>query len=149
NQVNRLILHSNMLEYVVFDWSEGINVETGRKQITKEITETSGVISSSLYDALVEKGDNPLLGNKMSEIFGWQVDFFSLYKGDSFKVIYEQEFVDGEPYGVGKVIAAEFTHKSEKYDAFFYETEDRAGYFNKDGKGVQKALLKAPFTYSQ
>ena len=35
------------------------------------------------------------------------------------------------------------------FDAFFYETNDRAGYFDSAGKGVQKALLKAPFTYSQ
>ena len=149
NKANRLILHNNMLDYVVFDWSDGISVENGRKEITKEITETSGIISSSLYDALVDNGDNPLLGNKLSEIFGWQVDFFTLYKNDSFKVIFEQEYVDGEPYGVGNILAAEFTHKGETYDAFFFETEDRAGYFDSKGNGVQKALLRVPFTYSQ
>ena len=148
-QVNRLILHNNLLEYVVFDWSDGVSVQTGRKEVTRQIAETSGSISSSLYEALLENGDNPLLGNKLSEIFGWQIDFFTLYKNDSYKVIYEQEFVDGEPYGVGKIIAAEFTHNGENYDAFFYETDDRAGYFDSEGKGVQKALLKAPFTYSQ
>lgn len=145
----RLILHSNVLDYVIFDWSDGVSVETGRKQITTQVTETSGIITSSLYETLLDNGDNPLLGNKLSEILGWQIDFFRLYKDDSYKVIYEQEYVDGEAFGVGKVLAAEFTHKGETYDAFFFETEDRAGYFDSRGNGVQKALLKAPFKYSQ
>jgi murein DD-endopeptidase MepM/ murein hydrolase activator NlpD len=149
NAVNRLILHDNVLEYVVFDWSEGVNVQKGRKAITTKVVETSGVITSSLYMSLLENNIDPLLGNRLSEIFGWQIDFFRIYENDSYKVIYEQQYVDGEPFGVGKVLAAEFNHRSEVYDAFFFETEDRAGYFDSEGKGVQKALLKAPFKYSQ
>lgn len=146
---HRLILHSNLLEYVILDWEDDISIEKGTKEVTIRITEASGVITSSLYETLQENGVNPLLGNKLSEIFGWQIDFFRLYKNDSFKVVYEQEFVDGQPYGVGKVIAAEFEHKGSAFDAYFFETEDRAGYFDSNGKGVQKALLKAPFLFSQ
>ena len=76
---------------MVFDWSDDIRVETGRKPITTQVTETSGIITSSLYETLLDNGDNPLLGNKLSEILGWQIDFFRLYKDDSYKVIYEQE----------------------------------------------------------
>ncbi len=149
NSVNKLILHNDLLNYVVFDLQDEVKVEKGRKEITSKITETSGVITSSLYEALLENNVDPLLGNKLSEIFGWQIDFFRIYENDSYKVIYEQQFVGDEPYGVGKILAAEFKHKNEVFDAFFYETNDRAGYFDSDGKGVQKALLKAPFTYSQ
>lgn len=147
--LNRLILHDDLLDYVVFDLENEIEVERGRKEITTKISETSGVISSSLYETLLENEVDPLLGNKLSEIFGWQIDFFRIYKNDSYKVIYEQKFVDGKPYGVGKILAAEFLHKNKIYEAFYYETDDRAGYFDRIGNGVQKALLKAPFTYSQ
>ncbi|MBO6524048.1 MAG: peptidoglycan DD-metalloendopeptidase family protein [Balneolaceae bacterium] len=149
NAVNRLILHNDLLNYVVIDLEDQVKVERGRKEITSKITETSGVITSSLYESLLENNIDPLLGNKLSEIFGWQIDFFRIYENDSYKVIYEQQYVGDEPYGVGKILAAEFTHKNEVFDAFFYETNDRAGYFDSEGKGVQKALLKAPFTYSQ
>lgn len=147
--LNRLILHDDLLDYVVFNFENEVQVERGRKEITTKISETSGVISSSLYETLLENGDDPLLGNKLSEIFGWQIDFFRIYENDSYKVIYEQQFIDGKPYGVGRVLAAEFLHKNKSFDAFYFETEDRAGYFDKIGNGVQKALLKAPFTYSQ
>jgi murein DD-endopeptidase MepM/ murein hydrolase activator NlpD len=149
NTVNRLILHVDAVNYVVFDWADKVWVERRTKEITKQIAETSGIITSSLYQSLKDNGDNPLLGSKLSEIFGWQIDFFSLQKEDSYKIIYEQEFVDGKPYGVGEIVAAKFYHKNRTYDAFHFETEERAGYFNRNGEGLQKALLKAPFTYSQ
>lgn len=149
NALNRLILHDDLLDYVVFNFANELHVERGRKEVTTKISETSGVITSSLYETLLENGDDPLLGNKLSEIFGWQIDFFRIYENDSYKVIYEQQYVDGEPYGVGKILAAEFLHKDKSFDAFYFETDDRAGYFDNTGNGVQKALLKAPFTYSQ
>tara|TARA_Y100001935_G_scaffold255663_1_gene270916 strand:+ start:63418 stop:64689 length:1272 start_codon:yes stop_codon:yes gene_type:complete len=146
---SRMILNDNLLEYVVLDWENDVVVKTGKKEVTTEIAEASGVITSSLYETLIENEDNTLLANRLSEIFAWQIDFFRIYKNDSFKVIYEQQFVDGEPFGVGKILAAEFSHKGQVYDAFYYETDDRAGYFDSEGRGVQKALLKAPFRFSQ
>ncbi len=148
-KVDRLIIHIDKVEYVVFDWGDKIWVDRAAKEITKVQMVTEGVITSSLYEALKQNGDNPILGSKLSDIFGWQVDFFSLQPNDEYKIIYEQQFVDGEPYGVGEIIAANFRHKGTLYNAYHYETSDRAGYFNQNGEGLQKALLKAPFKYSQ
>jgi murein DD-endopeptidase MepM/ murein hydrolase activator NlpD len=149
DNVQRLILQTNALDYVVFDWEHSINVTTGRKNVSTQVTEASGFIESSLYETLYNQGQNTLLGNRLSEIFGWQIDFFRLYPGDTYKVIYEEEFVDGKPFGIGKILAAEFTNKGEVFDAYYFETENTAGYYDREGNGVQKALLKAPFKYSQ
>lgn len=145
----RMILHEDRLNYLIIDWEDKVWAERQKKETYKEVVETTGIIASSLYKTLKDNGVNPLLGNKLSDIYGWQIDFFALQVNDSYKVIYEQEFVDGKPYGVGEILAAQFVHKGEAYDAYFYETEDRAGYFNRKGEGLQKALLKAPFKYSQ
>lgn len=145
----RLILHENALDYVIFDWEEEISVSAGQKEVNTTYMEASGVISSSLYETLMENGKSTLLGNRLSEIFAWQIDFFRLYPGDNFKVIYEQKWVDDKPFALGKIIAAEFTNRGEKFEAYHFETEERSGYFDEKGNGVQKALLKAPFKYSQ
>lgn len=145
----RLVLHSNILNYVVFDWNDEVSVTPGKKEVETKIAEASGVIESSLYETLIQQDQNSLIGNHLSEIFAWQVDFFRLYPGDSYKVIYEEEFVDGKPIGIGRVLAAEFTSKNIKYDAFWYESDNKSGYFDSEGNGVQKALMKAPFKYSQ
>ncbi|WP_020402986.1 peptidoglycan DD-metalloendopeptidase family protein [Gracilimonas tropica] len=146
---HRLILHANSLEYVVFDWEDDISVSTGRKEITTKIAQTAGVIESSLYETLMEKDVSTLLGLRLSEIFAWQIDFFRLYPGDHFKVIYEEQFVDGEFFGIGDIVAAEFTSKDQSYDAFYYDGDETAGFYDSEGNGVQKALLKAPFKFSQ
>lgn len=146
---HRLILHANSLEYVVFDWEDDISVSTGRKEITTKIAQTAGVIESSLYETLMEKDISTLLGLRLSEIFAWQIDFFRLYPGDHFKVIYEEQFVDGEFFGIGDIVAAEFTSKDQSYDAFYYDGDETAGFYDSEGNGVQKALLKAPFKFSQ
>lgn len=144
----RLVLHSDALNYVIFDWKDDVQVFTGKKELTKEIAQAKGVIESSLYETLQKQDKNILLGNLLSEVFAWQIDFFRLYPGDEFKVIYEKQFVDGKPFGLGRVLAAEFTNKGMTYEAFFYDSEEYTGYYDREGKGVQKALLKVPFKYS-
>ncbi|MEO9887361.1 MAG: peptidoglycan DD-metalloendopeptidase family protein [Balneola sp.] len=145
----RMIFHENATDYVIFDWNDGIDVRTGAKEIRKEVATAYGTIESSLYETLVSQDVNILVANGLSEIFGWEIDFFRLYKGDKFKVIYEKRFVDDKPYGIGQIIAAEFEHRGEIYDAYFYESDDAYGYYDGVGNSVQKALLKAPFKYSQ
>jgi murein DD-endopeptidase MepM/ murein hydrolase activator NlpD len=145
----RMIFHETATDYVIFDWQNGINVRTGAKKIKKEIATAHGTIESSLYETLVSQDVNILVANRLSEIFGWEIDFFRLYKGDKFKVIYEKRYVDDKPYGIGQIIAAEFEHRGEVYDAYFYESDEAYGYYDGVGNSVQKALLKAPFKYSQ
>ncbi len=145
----RMIFHSTATDYVIFDFENNLSVSTGAKEIRKELTTATGTIESSLYETLVDQGNNILLANSLSEIFGWEVDFFRLYKGDKFKVIYEKRFVDDKPYGIGQVLAAEFEHRGEVYRAFFYENEESFGYYDEVGNSLQKALLKAPFRFSQ
>lgn len=147
--INRFILHLNLVDYIVFDWSSDVNVFKGAKEIEKVQVVTEGIIISSLYEALLVNGDNPILGNKLSDIFGWQVDFFNLKPNDSYSLIYEQQYVEGEPFGIGEIIAANFSHNGTDYDAYYFETHERSGYFNQFGESIQKALLKAPFKYSQ
>tara|TARA_R110002124_G_scaffold274866_2_gene444925 strand:+ start:10388 stop:11662 length:1275 start_codon:yes stop_codon:yes gene_type:complete len=145
----RMVFHDSATDYVIFDWQDGIEVKVGAKKIRSEIATAYGTIESSLYETLVDQGVNILVANGLSEIFGWEVDFFRLYKGDKFKVIYEKRYVDDKPYGIGQIIAAEFEHRGEVYDAYFYESEEAYGYYDGVGNSVQKALLKAPFKYSQ
>ncbi|MDZ7806773.1 MAG: peptidoglycan DD-metalloendopeptidase family protein [Gracilimonas sp.] len=149
SQPYRLILHSDALDYVIFEWGSGINVSAGQKEIKKEIFEASGVITSSLYESLVEQDKNILIANRLSEIFAWQIDFFRLYPGDNYKLIYEKQFVDGKPYGIGEILSAKFEHNGRTYDAYYFEGEKSMGFYDSEGNGVQKALLKAPFKFSQ
>ncbi len=52
----------------------------------------------------------PDLIDQFADIFGWQLDFQRIHKGDKFKVIYEEKIVDGQVVGIGDVKAAYFQH---------------------------------------
>lgn len=148
-QISRMVWQPDAVDYVVFDWQDSLNVYKEQKEIETKRAVGSAEITSSLYEAMMEENLTPLLANKLSEVYAWEIDFFSLRKGDSFKVYYEQKFVDGEFYGTGEILAAEFTHRGETHKAFHFENEEVDGFFDEDGNSLQKALLKAPFNYSQ
>ena len=149
NEAFRLVYHPNALDYVIIDWGDDIQVQKKQKEIVTVVKEAAGVINNSLYVTLEEEGVTPLLANELSEVYAWQIDFFRLYKGDSFKVVYEERLVDGQRFGFGRILAADFINKGKSHKVIYFEGEDRMGYFDEEGNGAQKALLKAPFTYSQ
>jgi len=144
-----LILMESNVRYLKIDWQNNLLVEASSKPIDIRLRQVEGIISSSLYESLISQGHSTGVGIELSELFAWQIDFFTLYKGDRYRAIYEEFISDGEVVGVGRVIAAEFIHQNRRFEAYYYSDEQQQGYYDADGNGIQKALLKAPFTYNQ
>ena len=115
----------------------------------KKIGKFGGEIDSNLYDSL-GNGENPAqLAYLLSDIFSWDFDFTTdLRKGDTFKVIVEELWLDGRFKRLGPVLAAEFVNNGKTHRAFRYEGPDgRAGYYDEEGKSLQRSFLKAPLSY--
>ena len=93
----------------IFSFRDSLNITPFRKEIRKVIKYSSGTIETSLWDAMINGGMHPSLAVELSEIFAWTVDFFGLQKGDSFKVIYEESFIDDKSLGTGRIFGAQFT----------------------------------------
>ncbi len=109
-------------------------------EIVKETK--SAVIKSSLYDALLENDASIELAIEMSKIFAWQIDFYHLQKGDNFKVIYEEEYVDSQMVGIGKVLGAYFKHYNKEYFAIPFVQDSVYQYFDENGKQFEKRIFK-------
>lgn len=133
--------------YVVFDLSDSVNVYTGERPVTVEKKTASGEIQHSLYETLSEADLELELAFKLSEVFAWQIDFFRIQRGDRFKVVYEERQIDGEPVGLGKILAARFQHRDEDFYGFYFEQDGRGEYFDENGESLRKQLLKAPLRY--
>jgi hypothetical protein len=58
--------------------------------LTRHVVNTGGVIDSSLFLASMGAGLHDATTMELTEIFRWDVDFYRILPGDSFKVIYEQ-----------------------------------------------------------
>ena len=113
----------------------------------------SGVINSSLYETMLDSGLNDQLTYYLSDVYAWTIDFFRLQKGDRFKVIYTEKFVDDSiSLGVEEVIAAYFEHKGKGLYAFKFESERKKGiidYFDENAKNLRRAFLKSPVKFSR
>jgi murein DD-endopeptidase MepM/ murein hydrolase activator NlpD len=87
------------------------------------------------------------------EIYAWTIDFRRLQKGDKFKVIYTDKYIDDSIYiGVHDIKAVYFEHKKQPFYAFQFETDSIKGivdYFNEEAKNLRRAFLKAPVQFSR
>ncbi|HTF97175.1 MAG TPA: peptidoglycan DD-metalloendopeptidase family protein [Cellvibrio sp.] len=108
-------------------------------------------IDSSLYMAGKRAGMPSNLTMELANIFGWDIDFaLDIQKGDSFKVMYEEQFLNGKKIGTGKIIAAEFTNGGKTFQAVRYTDKDGvSNYYTPDGRGMHKAFLRSPIEFAK
>lgn len=141
------VYENSQTGYIVYELNDSIRVYKGEKLVKKQIKSVSGEINSSLWNTLKDKNINPVLAVDLSEIYAWTIDFFEIKKGDKFKIIYEDLFVDNKNIGLGKVLASCITHKNDDYYAFYFVQKDKGEYFDEKGNSLQRTFLKAPLRY--
>ena len=136
--------------YVVFDLRGEIDVYKGKRPVTVKLKTASGIIKSSLWLTMEEKKLSPKLTAELSTIYAWTIDFFKIQKNDGFRVYYEDKYIDGQYIGIGRLLAAEFTHKGQDFYSFYYrENENFGDYYDEQGKTLRKAFLMAPVDYKR
>ena len=124
------------------------------KKISKDVeliqSFKSGVIKTSFYEAALEAEIPDSVIMDFAYIFGWDIDFiFDIREGDSFNVIYETPYSEGEKVKNGDIILAKFVNKGETYSAnrFFLNENDKE-FFDDNGNNLQKAFLRAPLDFA-
>ncbi len=146
---HHLIYEENPKNYVVFSFSDSIVVRKANKESSFRTSTFAGIINSSMYKTLTDVGESPLLVNELVDVFAWQVDFFRIKKGDRFKIIYEEEWVDDEKIGISKIIGAYFEHWDDKFYAIYYDQGNGVNYFDENGNSLRKEFLKTPLHYTR
>ena len=108
-------------------------------------------IESSLFIGGRQAGLSSNLILEVANILGGVIDFvLDPRKGDTLEVIYEELYLDGEKYADGKIIAASYTNRGERFDAFRYvDSNGFASYYSGDGVSMRKAFLMAPVDFTR
>ena len=124
------------------------------KKISKDVeliqSFKSGVIKTSFYEAALDAEIPDSIIMDFAYIFGWDIDFiFDIREGDSFNVIYETPYSEGEKVKNGDIILAKFVNRGETYSAnrFFLNENDKE-FFDDNGNNLQKAFLRAPLDFA-
>ncbi|WP_373493180.1 peptidoglycan DD-metalloendopeptidase family protein [Aquiflexum sp.] len=142
------IYEPNPAEYVVFKLDEG-EVYKEEKPVEWKKVEIGGTISSSLYVNMTELGLGPDLINQFADLYGWNVNFGGLQKGDKFKVVFSEKIVEDQIVGIGEIEAAFFEHKGTPYHAIPFEQNGERTFFDQDGNSFKKAFLKYPVKFTR
>lgn len=148
SKLEYLVYEKNQTDYVIFALKDSLYVEAQHKDVKTRECFAEGVIKSSLYATIYENNLNPMIAGRLSEIFKWTIDFFALQKGDKFRVLYQEHFIDTTSIGMGKIYGAEFIHNGKSYWAIRFKQGDEQGYWDIDGKNLRKNFLRAPLSFS-
>lgn len=143
------IYERNNIDYVVFSFVDSLCIRTDSREIHTVSHMGEATISSSLWNAMVEKGMSPALAMDLSDIYAWSIDFFGIQKGDNFKVVYDEKYVDTVSVGVGTIWGAWFEHNGKRYYAIPFEQDGKVKYWDENGNSLRKNLLKAPLKFSR
>ncbi len=120
-------------------------------QTEKRVQIRTGKIETNLFAATDEAGLPDPAANQLVDIFGGDVDFHhDLRKGDKFTVIYEMNYINGEPVRTGRILSAEFVNRGHAFRAAYFQTGENSGdYYSPDGKSMHKAFLRSPVEFSR
>lgn len=123
--------------------------------VTREVNlkrqHVSGKIENSLFLSGIEAGLSNKIVMEMAFIFGWDIDFaLDLRKGDQFKLIYDEHYLDGEKIGDGEILSAEFINRSRTYRAVRYTDKNGdSDYFSPEGNSMRKTFNRTPVPLSR
>jgi len=149
-RVDYLIYEPNALEYVVFDFTKGVNISKHDRQVTLRTRRISGSIEGSLYGTLNRLNISASFGEKLTDLFAHKIDFYRIRKGDNFKVIFEEKFVGDTFVGYGNIKAAVFYHgDNEPFYAFAFNQDGKVEYYDQEAKSLKSAFLKAPLKFTR
>jgi murein DD-endopeptidase MepM/ murein hydrolase activator NlpD len=131
----------------------GFEAEVISTPIEMRTARTHGTIESSLFVAARSAGVSAeLIMRLANDIFGWKIDFaLEIQPGDSFDIVYQQKYRDGQYIGDGHILAAGFTNAGKVHRAIYFESDDKevAGYYGPDGRSMKRQFLRAPLDFTR
>ena len=149
NTLKYFVYAVNDTSYVLFDFSDSLQVRKDSKKVGRNLKSVSGEINSSLWVTMQKVGVDPNMAVALANIYQWSIDFYAIQKGDAFKVIYEELSVDGKPISIGEIHSAVFMHNGKEYYAHRYTQGNITDYFDDKGENLRKEFLKAPLKFSR
>ena len=120
---------------------EILSIKLNKKIIFKENT-----ILQSLYRAATDINIPANTIIEFARIYGFQVDFQrDIQKQDKFQIMYEV-FLDENKKIIetGEILFANLKLSGQDNSLYYFDKEGSEGHYDKNGKSVQKALMKTP-----
>ncbi len=115
-------------------------------KLKKEIIYQENTILESLYKSAIKKKIPANIITEFARVYGFQVDFQrDIKKQDKFQIMYEI-FTDEKKRLIesGNILYANLIMSGEDNSLYYFDKKGVEGHYDKNGKSVQKALMKTP-----
>jgi len=131
--------------------SAAVRVSMLLKDIRMETAFVNGTITSSLYETMLAQGEQPQLIMDYTDVFGWEIDFFSeVQPNDSFAILFERKYCDSVCTGYGAILAAAYWGQVGSFAGYrFTDPEGTTDYYNPEGQNLRKTFQKSPLRFSR
>ncbi|MGL4826642.1 MAG: peptidoglycan DD-metalloendopeptidase family protein [Vibrionaceae bacterium] len=116
-----------------------------KRTLDTQVNFASATIESNFWNAGITAGLDHNQIMELANLFAWDIDFaLDIRKGDSFKVLFEERWMEGDYVGRGNILAAVFVNQGETFTA----VRDKSGhYYAANGQAMRKAFLRAPVDF--
>lgn len=152
-QAQVFIYENDPINYTVVDLRDTVKVYKNKNKVKYVQREVSGVIKSSLSEAILEQGVDYNVTHNLANVYAWTIDFSRLQKNDKFKIIYNEKYINDTVYaGAEPIEAAYFKHNGKPIYAFAYENDSLRSlvdYFDEDANNLRRTFLRMPVEYGR
>ncbi len=126
--------------------SKNFNQEIVLTKLEKKVLYHESTILRSLYKSAIDQKVPSSIIVEFARIYGFQVDFQrDIRKRDKFQIMYEAYVDENEKLvETGNILFANLILSGEDNSLFYFDEENNAGHYDKNGKSVEKALMKTP-----
>ncbi len=131
---------------------DGVEAELVESDTEVRIEEVGGTIRNSLYVSLREAGEDTSLVSFFVDVFAYDLNFYvDTHPGDTFRMIIEKEYLDGEFYQFGDALAAEYSGAAGTFRAYRWQKPDaeQPAYYDEKGRPLERSLLRTPLKYTR
>jgi len=149
------IYENDPINYTVVDLRDNVTAYRDKREVKYVEREASGVIKngSSLSQVFEEQGIDYSVTHDLANIYAWTIDFNRLQKGDKFKVIYKEKYINDSIYAGSEAIeSAYFEHNGKPLYSFAYENDSLKSlidYFDQDANSLRRTFLRMPVEYGR
>ncbi len=143
---------SPVLRYLVTRQEDGSwRAKKQEKPVEIKTGQAYGTIESSLYESVAKAGESGALVSLIVDMFAWDINFYTdTHPGDRWKVVIEKQYLGGQFYKYGKLLAAEYGGKTGTFRGFYWNPTGERGrgrYYDEKGQALAKSMLKTPLRY--
>lgn len=149
DRLRHVIYEPDALQWVRFDIDSQPRVKHELHKVDTVMRAAGGMIAGSLWADLTSQGHSPALIARVADILAWQVDFFAVHPGNTYRILYQELQVEGRPVGLGDIQAVSFEQEGRSAEAFLFRHGELEGYYDGEGRPAKRQFLKAPLQFSR